>query len=50
MHVDGAAHMHYCDRNTNLVLRSVISSKTHSMVNSLLVYEKYVGTDRYDTA
>lgn len=37
MHVGGAAHVHYCDRNTYLVLRSVISSKTHNMVNVLLV-------------
>ena len=33
----GAADVHYCDRNTYLGLRSVISSKTHSMVNLLLV-------------
>lgn len=33
-----------------LGLHSGISSKTHSMVNSLLVYEKYMGTDRYDVA
>ena len=42
--------MHYCDRNTYLGLRSVISSKTHSMVNLLLVYETYLGTDRSDVA
>lgn len=33
----GAVDVHYCDRNTYLGLRSVIGSKTHSMVNLLLV-------------
>ena len=33
----GAADVHYCDRNIYLGLRSVISRKTHSMVNLLLV-------------
>lgn len=33
----GATDVHYCDRNTYLGLRSVIGSKTHSMVNLLLV-------------
>ena len=41
---------HYCDRNTHLGLRSAISSKAHSMVNLLLVYGTYMGTDRYDVA
>ena len=50
MHVGGAAHAHYCDRNTHLGLRSAISSKAHSMVNLLLVYGTYKGTDRYDVA
>ena len=50
MRVGGAAHAHYCDRNTHLGLRSVISSKTRSMVHSLLVEWDVMGTDRYDVA
>lgn len=33
----GAVDVHYCDRNIYLGFRSVISRKTHSMVNLLLV-------------